>query len=110
MPKINGNQITRGTVIDHDGGLWVAVKTNAVKPGNGGAFNQVELEISSTRASSTKASAPTRRSRRSNSNSRISVFFMRRATRSSSWISRPMGKSSLPRIGLESELHYFKAV
>ena len=44
MPKINGNQITRGTVIDHDGGLWVAVKTNAVKPGKGGAFNQVELK------------------------------------------------------------------
>ena len=44
MPKINGNQITPGTVIDHDGGLWVAVKTNAVKPGKGGAFNQMELK------------------------------------------------------------------
>jgi elongation factor P len=44
MPKINGNQITPGTVIDHDGSLWVAVKTNAVKPGKGGAFNQVELK------------------------------------------------------------------
>jgi hypothetical protein len=42
MPKINGNQITPGTVIYQDGGLWVAVKTNAVKPGKGGAFNQVE--------------------------------------------------------------------
>ena len=44
MPKINGNQITPGAVIEHDGGLWVAVKTNAVKPGKGGAFNQVELK------------------------------------------------------------------
>ena len=44
MPKINGNQITPGAVIDHDGGLWVAVKTNAVKPGKGGALNQVELK------------------------------------------------------------------
>ncbi len=42
MLRINGNQITPGTVIDHDGGLWVAVKTNAVKPGKGGAFNQAE--------------------------------------------------------------------
>ncbi len=41
MPKINGNQIAPGAVIEHDGGLWVAVKTNAVKPGKGGAFNQV---------------------------------------------------------------------
>jgi elongation factor P len=44
MPRINGNQITPGTVINHDGSLWVAVKTNAVKPGKGGAFNQVELK------------------------------------------------------------------
>jgi elongation factor P len=44
MPKINGNQITPGAVIEHDGGLWVAVKTNSVKPGKGGAFNQVELK------------------------------------------------------------------
>jgi elongation factor P len=44
MPKINGNQITAGAVISHDNSLWVAVKTNAVKPGKGGAFNQVELK------------------------------------------------------------------
>ncbi|WP_026608217.1 elongation factor P [Methylocapsa acidiphila] len=44
MAKINGNQIAPGAVIEHDGGLWVAVKTNAVKPGKGGAFNQVELK------------------------------------------------------------------
>jgi elongation factor P len=42
--KINGNQITPGNVITHQGGLWVAVKTMAVKPGKGGAFNQVELK------------------------------------------------------------------
>jgi Elongation factor P (EF-P) KOW-like domain/Elongation factor P, C-terminal len=36
MAKINWNQITPGTFFDHDGGLWVAVKTNAVKPGKGG--------------------------------------------------------------------------
>jgi elongation factor P len=42
--KINGNEIKPGNVIEHNGGLWVAVKTNAVKPGKGGAFNQVELK------------------------------------------------------------------
>ena len=42
--KINGNEIRPGNVIEHQGGLWVAVKTNAVKPGKGGAFNQVELK------------------------------------------------------------------
>ena len=42
--KINGNEIRPGNVIEHNGGLWVAVKTNHVKPGKGGAFNQVELK------------------------------------------------------------------
>jgi len=42
--KINGNQIRPGNVIEHKSGLWVAVKTQAVKPVKGGAFNQVELK------------------------------------------------------------------
>lgn len=42
--KINGNAVRIGNVIEHQGRLWVAVKTQAVKPGKGGAFNQVELK------------------------------------------------------------------
>ena len=44
MPKINGNEIKSGNVLDHDGGLWAAVKVDHVKPGKGGAFAQVELK------------------------------------------------------------------
>lgn len=44
MAKIAGNEIRPGTLIQHDGGLWIAVKTQAVKPGKGGAYNQVELK------------------------------------------------------------------
>ncbi len=44
MPKINGNEIRPGNTLEHDGGLWVAVKVNHVKPGKGGAFAQVELK------------------------------------------------------------------
>jgi elongation factor P len=44
MAKITGNEISPGTLINHDGGLWIAVKTNKVKPGKGGAYNQVELK------------------------------------------------------------------
>ena len=44
MAKINGNEIRPGNVIEHDGGLWVAVMTSHVKPGKGGAFAQVELK------------------------------------------------------------------
>jgi elongation factor P len=44
MPKINGNEIKPGFVLDHDAGLWAAVKVNHVKPGKGGAFAQVELK------------------------------------------------------------------
>ncbi len=44
MPKINGNEIRPGAILEHDGGLWAAVKVNHVKPGKGGAFAQVELK------------------------------------------------------------------
>lgn len=44
MAKISGSEIRPGYVIEHDGGLWAAVKTNTVKPGKGGAYNQVELK------------------------------------------------------------------
>ena len=44
MPKINVNEIRPGYIIEHDGGLWVAVKTSHVKPGKGGAFAQVEMK------------------------------------------------------------------
>ena len=43
MPKINGNEIRPGNVLEHDGGLWAAIKVDHVKPGKGGAFAQVEL-------------------------------------------------------------------
>ena len=43
MPKINGNEIRIGNVLEHDNGLWAAVKVDHVKPGKGGAFAQVEL-------------------------------------------------------------------
>ena len=42
--KINGNEIRPGNVIQHKSGLWVAVKTQAVKPGKGPAYAQVELK------------------------------------------------------------------
>ena len=42
--KINGNEIRPGNIIEHKGALWVAVKTQAVKPGKGPAYAQVELK------------------------------------------------------------------
>lgn len=42
--KINGNAVKPGHVIQHEGGLWACVRAVAVKPGKGGAFNQVELK------------------------------------------------------------------
>ena len=44
MAKITGNEISPGTLINYEGGLWIAVKTQKVKPGKGGAYNQVELK------------------------------------------------------------------
>jgi elongation factor P len=42
--KIDGNEIRPGNVIEHQGRLWRAIKTQHVKPGKGGAFLQVELK------------------------------------------------------------------
>ena len=44
MPKINGNEIRPGNILEHNDGLWIAVKVDHVKPGKGGAFAQVELK------------------------------------------------------------------
>ena len=43
MAKISGNEIKPGMVIEYNGTVWRAMKTMAVKPGKGGAFNQVEM-------------------------------------------------------------------
>ena len=44
MPKINGNEIRPGAILEHNDGLWIAVKVSHVKPGKGGAFAQVEMK------------------------------------------------------------------
>ena len=44
MAKINGNEIRPGNVLEHNDGLWSAVKVDHVKPGKGGAFAQVEMK------------------------------------------------------------------
>ena len=42
--KILGNEIKTGMIIEHNNDLWSVLKTQHVKPGKGGAFNQVELK------------------------------------------------------------------
>ena len=42
--KILGNEIKPGMIIEHKNDLWAVLKAQHVKPGKGGAFNQVELK------------------------------------------------------------------
>ena len=42
--KISGNEIKPGMLIEHKEDLWEVLKTQHVKPGKGGAFNQVEMK------------------------------------------------------------------
>jgi len=42
--KISGNEIKPGMLIEHKNDLWQVLKTQHVKPGKGGAFNQVEMK------------------------------------------------------------------
>ena len=42
--KILGNEIKPGMIIEHRNDLWSVLKAQHVKPGKGGAFDQVELK------------------------------------------------------------------
>ena len=42
--KITANEIKPGIIIEHKNDYWTVLKTQHVKPGKGGAFNQVELK------------------------------------------------------------------
>ena len=42
--KISGNEIKTGMIIEHNNDLWEVLKTQHVKPGKGGAFNQIEMK------------------------------------------------------------------
>ena len=42
--KISGNEIKTGMILEHNNDLWEVLKTQHVKPGKGGAFNQVEMK------------------------------------------------------------------
>ena len=42
--KINANEIRVGMLLEYKNDLWQVLKTQHVKPGKGGAFNQVELK------------------------------------------------------------------
>ena len=42
--KINASEIRVGMLIEHKDELWEVLKTQHVKPGKGGAFNQVEMK------------------------------------------------------------------
>jgi elongation factor P len=42
--KILASEIRPGNIIDHKNDYWKVLKTQHVKPGKGGAFNQVELK------------------------------------------------------------------
>jgi elongation factor P len=44
MGKVAGNEVRPGMVIELGGQLWSVVKTQSVKPGKGGAYNQCELK------------------------------------------------------------------
>ncbi len=42
--KILANEIKPGMLLEHKDDLWEVLKTQHVKPGKGGAFNQVEMK------------------------------------------------------------------
>ena len=49
--KISASEIKPGSIIEYKNDLWRCLKSQAVKPGKGGAFNQVELKSISNKKS-----------------------------------------------------------
>ena len=85
MAKISGNEIRPGMVIEYDGSLWAAVKTVAVKPGKGPAYNQVELKNLIDGRKLNKRFGGTTGSRRPRSSDGISSSSTGRASSWCSW-------------------------
>jgi translation elongation factor P/translation initiation factor 5A len=96
--KISGVEIRPGNNIEYDGSLWRAVKIQHTQPGKGGAYMQVELKnlIDGRKNNVRFRSAET--VERSASTPRTFNISMPRATCSSSWIPRPMSRSTCHRI------------
>ena len=46
--KVSANEIKTGNLIEHKGDLWEVLKIQHVKPGKGGAFNQIEMKSINT--------------------------------------------------------------
>jgi elongation factor P len=44
MPKVIANSVRVGNIVQYENRLWKVCKTSHVKPGKGGAFNQMELK------------------------------------------------------------------
>ncbi len=42
--KISGVDIRPGSIIEYEGGIWRAIKTQHTQPGKGGAYMQVEMK------------------------------------------------------------------
>lgn len=42
--KVSGNSLRPGMIIEHEGKLWMVVKTQHTQPGKGGAYMQAELK------------------------------------------------------------------
>jgi elongation factor P len=100
--KINGNEIRPGNVIQHKGALWVAVKTQAVKPGKGPAYAQVELKnaIDGTKLNERFRSSETVERVRLEQNDY--QFLYAEVTCWCSWTWTPTIRSSFPRTSWKS--------
>ena len=51
--KIQGNEIKPGMIIEFKNDHWTVLKAQHVKPGKGGAFNQVAVSYTHLRAHET---------------------------------------------------------
>ena len=106
--KILGNEIKVGMIIEHKNDLWSVLKAQHVKPGKGGAFNQVELK------SIKKGTKLNERFRSSDSTERAILddkkfnFLYEDEINPTLWIKQILNKFKLVNLCLEKKVNYLK--
>ena len=96
--KINGNAIRVGNILEFEGKLWVATKTQHTQPGKGGAYMQVEMKalLEGTKINQRFRSAET--VERVHLDARPYQFLYAEGNDLVLWIKIPLTKLALPKI------------
>ena len=103
--KITANEIKPGMIIEHKNDYWNVLKTQHVKPGKGGAFNQVELKsvVKGTKLNERFRSSET--VEKAEVDEKNLIFYIRMVITATLWITQILNKLKYLNQLLENSLN-----